>query len=288
MSTAIQKATTSALEKATAEITKTLEGCTMDIVAKMPAMQQALVLATGYKAMRAALTDEIMRELFIPLMGSRIGFRTDRDRSDKGPYSIEIVRICLIDAMIEGARPVGNEFNIIAENAYFTKEFFERKIEELPDLTDVVDEPGVPQMRDGGALVPYTLKYIYKGVRGEIVRGLSADKNGVATDTRIPVRVNSGQGADAILGKAKRKIYCQLYKRLTGSKISDGDVIDTTGEEVPDLAKPSNEPKAGTDAKVDELYEKHRTKGAAAKNGKTEESAASQQDPAAQQSIPNT
>lgn len=289
-STALQKATTSAIDKAKAEVNRVLESCTMDRIIAMPAFDQAIVLATGYKALRAALTDEIMQELFMPLCGTKLGFRTDLDSKEKG-YSVHIVRECVIDAMIQGARPVGNEFNIIADQAYFTKEFFERKIQELEGLTDVIDEPGVPQMAgDRGALVPYILKYTYKGTRGQIVRGISTDKDGVATDTRICVRVNSGQGADAILGKAKRKIYCQLYKRLTGSKISDGDVdvIDTTGESVPDHAKPPNEQKAGTTAQVDELYEKHKKQGAATKNGKTEESPPAQPDTAGQQAIPNT
>jgi hypothetical protein len=214
-----------------------------------------------------------MDDLFMPLCGQKLGFRTDRDSKPPDQrYDWLTVRECVIDAMIQGARPVGNEFNIIAEQAYFTKEYFERMIAELDELTDVVDDYGVPQMKDGGALVPYTLHYVYRGKRDKIVRGLTTDTDGVVTDKRIVVRVNAGQGADAILGKAKRKIYAQLYRRLTGSKISDGDIIDTTGESVPDLARPPNEPKAGTTAQVDELYEKHKKQAAEAKkNGKAAE-----------------
>jgi hypothetical protein len=276
-STAIQKATTSAIDKATAEITKTLKGCTMDLLVSMPDMEQVVALAAGFKALRAALSREVMEDLFMPLCGTKLGFRTDRDSKPvEQQYGWEIVRECVIDAMIQGARPVGNEFNIIAEQAYFTKEFFERKLAELPELTDIVDDPGMPTVSQNGqsALVAYAVRYIYKGKRGEVVRDITKDGDGVVTDKRIPVRVNAGQGPDAILGKAKRKIYAQLYKRLTGSKITDGDVIDTTGESVPDNARPPNEPKPGTVSKVDELVEKHKRNGAEAKkNGKADQAA---------------
>lgn len=39
----------------------------------------------------------------------------------------------------------------------------------------------------------------------------------------IPVRVNAGMGADAILGKATRKASAWLYNELTHAGIADGD-----------------------------------------------------------------
>jgi hypothetical protein len=272
MSTAIQKATTTttAIERATAELTQTLKGCTMDLLVSLPDLEQVVALAAGYKAMRAALSKEVMEDLFMPLCGMKLGFRTDRDsKPPEQQYNWEIVRECVIDAMIQGARVVGNEFNIIAEQAYFTKEFFERKLAELPELTDIVDDPGMPTVSQNGqsALVAYTVHYIYRGKRGVVKRDLDKDSDGVVTDKRIPVRVNAGQGPDAILGKAKRKIYAQLYKRLTGSKITDGDIIDTTGESVPDLAKPPNAQKPGTDQQAEDLVAKHAKQAAEKKNG---------------------
>ena len=42
----------------------------------------------------------------------------------------------------------------------------------------------------------------------------------------IAVRVNKGQGADATLGKAKRKLLARIYARVTGTVVTDGDVGD--------------------------------------------------------------
>jgi len=269
-----------AIEKATSDITKALETCSFDMVQQMPMMQRAMVVASGIQAMRAALTDDVMKKLFMPLQGSRLGFRTDKDRD--GGYPIDVVRDALIEAMIRGFQPVGNEFNIIATSCYITKEGLDRKVAEFPGITDLAFQPGVPNMSQngGGALVPYHVTYRLNGVRCEIRRDLIKNADGSVSDQRIPVRVNGGMGADAILGKAKRKILAQLYDRLTGSKIStpDGDVLDTVGESVAEETKPPNEQKAGTDAQVDELVEKHKKQAAEAKkNGKATESAAAGQ-----------
>lgn len=263
MTTSTDKTPSTAIEKATTEITKALESCAVDKIQALPEMQKAAVLAMGMEAMRAALTQQIIEKLFVPLRGTRLGFRTDRDQTDKPPYGIDVLRECLIDAMIRGFQPVGNEFNIIAGNAYFTKEGFERKLRELEGLTDLAFNPGVPQMKDGGALVPYRVTYNYKGARGEIVRDLVKNADGSVTDMRIPVRSNSGMGVDAILGKAKRKIMGQLWDRLTGSKIStpDGDVLDVQGEAVSDEATattPPDQQKPATEQKADELADKHK------------------------------
>lgn len=51
----------------------------------------------------------------------------------------------------------------------------------------------------------------------------------------IPVRVNSGMGADAILGKATRKILGRIHARITGSN----QMIDDDGDNEIDAATPA-------------------------------------------------
>ncbi len=63
------------------------------------------------------------------------------------------------------------------------------------------------------------------------------------TDMRIPVKVNGGMGADAILGKAERKMLFRIYQRVNGSsfgavdgEVGDVEAINTTGETAPSPA----------------------------------------------------
>jgi hypothetical protein len=255
-----------ALDKVHEAIEKTLTECSVEAVKTLPAMKKAIVLANGVTAMRQALSDQVMNQIFMPLQSTKLGFRTDKDRD--GGYPMAIVRECIIEAMMRGFMPVGNEFNIIAENFYATKEGFMRKCPELDGVTNIEHYPGVPHNAgEKGALVPYTLKWKYKGAPMKIersLRQLKNDKGDVVEviDERIPVKVNSGQGADAILGKAKRKILAQMYDVMTGSTLSDGDpdtsAIDTVGVSVPETPQqPANE-KA-----VQELINKHGKKNGA-------------------------
>jgi hypothetical protein len=56
----------------------------------------------------------------------------------------------------------------------------------------------------------------------------------------IPIRVNSGMGVDAIIGKATRKARCWLFNSINGTEISDGDV--TEDADVTVLGSKTNEP----------------------------------------------
>src|ERR1035437_4480087 len=80
------------------------------------------------KKLREALTEEVMKEVFMPLMNTKVGFLTDHNGkanssgSIKPPYSIAIVRDAIIDAVSLGLMPTGNQMNIIADRMYPTKE----------------------------------------------------------------------------------------------------------------------------------------------------------------------
>lgn len=68
--------------------------------------------------LREALTDEVMNAVFMPLMNTKVGFRTDRDgKPDKNGrtkplYDVPTVRDAIIDAAIIGLLPTGNQFKI--------------------------------------------------------------------------------------------------------------------------------------------------------------------------------
>ena len=250
-----------AIEKVTEAITVAVEQCNIEAIQKLPVMQQTIVLANGMRELRNAMSKEVVDQVFMPLQGSKLGFRTDRDDKDPAGYPWQVVRDCVIDAMIRGFRPIGNELNIIAGNPYYTKEAYERKVSEFPGLTDFRPEPGIPHMAQGGALVPYHASWKLNGVVDSMICDV-VKIDGEDKDRRIAVKVNNGAGVDNILGKAKRKFYARVYERLSGVKTVDDDVMDVEGEAVTD------ERKQLAAKKTEDLVEKHR----AAKNGKAPQS----------------
>lgn len=113
---------------------------------------------------------------------------------------------------------VGNCWNIIAGNAYVTKEGLTYLLKSMTDLTDLrisIGVPRVPKTREAeGTLVPVAASWKFQG------------RSDAIEETLIPVRVNSGAGVDNIKGKAERKLRKMVYDRVTGSALSDGDATD--------------------------------------------------------------
>lgn len=221
------------IERTSQAIEATIQECGVAVLKDQPAFLQAVTLARGIRQLREAIPLEFVKEVFMPLQGTPLGFLTDKDRD--GGYMPEIVRDCLIEALLRGFRPVGNEFNIISGRFYGAKAGFERIVHEFPGVQDLRIDVGVPALAgDKGALVPMVATWLYQGRRDELRCVQPAEKDGV--DTRIPVKVNAGMGADAILGKAARKMYARIYQRLTGCS---RDVIDADADEVPPVSLPA-------------------------------------------------
>jgi hypothetical protein len=228
-------------------IEKAIADCGVLAVANLSQMQQAMRMAQGINALKLALTNDFLQRVIMPLQSTALGFLTDKDK--EGGYPIDVVRTCCVDAMLRGFRVVGNEFNIISGRFYGAKAGFERQVTEFPGLTDLVMEPGVPAMRDGGAVVPFVASWKLNGNPMQIAC-LPAAAAG-QLDSRIPVKVNAGMGADAVIGKAYRKMYFRIWQRLHGSTFGmvdgdahDGEVINTTGTPAPAAGAPKVDPLA--------------------------------------------
>lgn len=94
------------------------EAMTLEIVGNVAAAFNAVSIVT---LLREALTNDIMDAVFMPLMNTKIGFMTDHTGkpNSKGQvlplYSRDVVRDCIIDAVLIGLLPTGNQFNILAE-----------------------------------------------------------------------------------------------------------------------------------------------------------------------------
>jgi hypothetical protein len=185
---------------------------------------RAALLAAGIEALREAVAPEITRSL-MRLQGSRLGFETDKE----GGYSEDVLRDVLVEALLRGLYPVGNEINIIAGSLYVTQAGYARLLRELPGLTDLEVVPGVPVVRDGQTCVRVAGRWRYHGTPGQL-------SDGEGKPGRVfVVRVNQRMGADAIIGKAIRKALKAVYDQLLGAAFSlpDPDDVEPSAQAPP-------------------------------------------------------
>lgn len=199
--------------------------------------EKEIQLASAMRDLRELLTPEVMAPI-MSLMNSPLGFVTDRDPArptrdgEVKPYSVEVVRDCVIESKLRGFHTIGNEFNIIAGRFYAAKNGFRRKLTDgksFPGLRDFRDSYDVPRlMGDKGAIVKCRASWTMNGKPETF-------------EAEFAIRVNSMMGADAITGKAERKLCKRVHDLIAGTNTPEGEA----GE---DDLKPANatvEPKVG-------------------------------------------
>jgi hypothetical protein len=184
----------------------------------------AFAMANAITIIRNVLTPEVMQPI-LSLAGSKLGFRTDRDKPSKGqmpsPYPIETVKDCLIDAVLLGLNPTGNQFNIIASNMYVTKEGFTYLLKKVKGLKYSIIYPTVTFSNDKQtALVVCNITYRI-GEEKEVKQILE-----------FTVKAGSYATSDSCIGKAERKAKCWLYNHIEGTDLTDGDAEDISYTEV--------------------------------------------------------
>ena len=194
-------------EQSIAAIDDVLGVASLAKVADLAPMRRAMVVAKAMQTLRRALGSDNIMAAVMSLQGMPLGFRTDKS------YPPGVVRDCLIASAMMGLYPVGNEFNIIGGQPYVTQAGFARLVKEWPGVEDLEITPGLPSWGDDGAVIEMSASLKYHGEPREFVRVFA-------------VRVNKGQGADAVIGKAKRKLLASIYETLTGASIPEGDATD--------------------------------------------------------------
>ncbi len=181
--------------------------------------EKAYHIADGISKLKEILNKEYMKPI-MALQGNRLGFKTDKDAT--GGYSEEIVKNCLIEAVLTGVQPYGNQFNIIAGSCYITKEGFEPLLARIPSLSYEII-PMLPRINTEktSAAIVMKIKWTYQGVSNE-------------REIDFAIKVNQYMGADAVIGKAERKARAWLFKTIKGVEIGDGDTTDIDYKLVPD------------------------------------------------------
>lgn len=187
-------------------------------------LYRGIVLAKARMALSSLITPGIMTAL-MGLAGNKAGFLIDRP--DK--YKTEEIREILIDAMLRGLSPCGNEINIIGGNLYATKEAFERLLSDMNVRYSV--QIGNAAIIQGDANCRYfdaAVSYEWRGEKSRLAFVKSDD-----LDARIAVKYNSTDGPDALRGKAESKLLRRLYKHLTKQSLPTiGDEEELDGQVV--------------------------------------------------------
>lgn len=174
----------------------------------------AFVAAGVVKTLRDILTDEVMNEVFMPLMNTRIGFLTDatgKGKNPKLPYSIAIVRDAVIDAVAIGLHPTGNQFNIIASSMYPTKEGYTFLLKKLNCKYLITKGWDKTPADSPYAEISTTIHFEEKGKRQTLTLNHMIKKGQYSSN-------------DQLQGKAERKAKKALYEYITGHDFGDGDI----------------------------------------------------------------
>ncbi len=234
----------------------------LDIVNNVAGAFDAAIIVAR---LEAVLTDEVMEAVFMPLMNKKIGFLTDHDpnRPRNGvtpkPYPVSVVRTCIIDAASMGLRPTGNQFNIIAERMYPTKEGFSALLKNYSVQHDLkyifqFDSGAQPQSTPEWEYIPCVINYQLNGETQKPFKYVAS------------VNKKNGANVDQMRGKAERKCKRAFYEYLTGNDLgdADADTVDVTYTEV----KPTATAKSAAQ-RAKEAMEKARAKREAAEEKKT-------------------
>lgn len=179
------------------------------------AFQKAYLIADAIGKLQTILTPEYMKP-FMVLQGNKLGFKTDKDNASGYPEAV--VKNCLIEAVLFGLQPAGNQFNIIAGQMYATKEGIGYLLSKMKGLSYKII-PELPRIKDGSGAVVMNIEY-------------TINNKTVIEKLDIAIKVNQYMGADAVIGKATRKARKWIYDTITGSEIPEGDVMDIEYKEV--------------------------------------------------------
>ena len=171
--------------------------------------EKAYVIATAIDKLKSLLTPDYMKPI-MSLQNQSNGFKTD----ELSGYGEQVVKKCLIDAVLIGVQPYGNHFNIIKGNTYITKEGFGYLLKNYKGLSYEII-PSLPRISKDGTSAAIVMKIKWS------IEGKSFER-----EIDFAVKCNAHMGADGVIGKATRKARAWLYGNVTGTEMPEGDTED--------------------------------------------------------------
>lgn len=187
------------------------------------AFRRAMATASAIERLEALLDNKTMQQI-MKLQNTPLGFKTDKR---DGGYDVATVKRCCIQATLWGVSWIGNEFNIISQSCYVTREGYERKVREIPGLADLELMPGVPNLHNGHTVVRV-------GARWRL-----GDKQHELRDAKgepgfpFPIITHQTSSPDNIIGKARRKALRMIYDISTGNQSGIPDEEDIVADARP-------------------------------------------------------
>ena len=161
--------------------------------------------------LREAMTDEVMDKVFMPLMNTKIGFLTDRNgrarsggRAPLPLYTRDIVRDCIIDAVTIGLLPTGNQFNIIAERMYPTKEGYTSLLRKL-GVKYFIDTSYDKGQTQNFAEIPCKINYEYNGEKNGFSIIATVKKDDYSSHDQLRGKAESVPIVDAVAEEIKEE-----------------------------------------------------------------------------------
>ena len=222
------------------QIDKIVSDCVPVTSQQTHEFNKALVLAQGIHTLREIfLNNPEIKKTIEAMQDTRLGFMTDRSPAQMAaakaqnktlnPYSYEEVAECVIDALLNGYRLSGNEFNMIASNFYPAKAGKYRKIIEREGITDFKFTTTSPahEVSNGQKYAKVRCFASWKKDGIATTVGIPG-KDGGAEDTLIfRVKVNNRMGDDAVTGKALSKLFSRVLLRLDGTLLPESSDVDS-------------------------------------------------------------
>jgi len=227
---------------------KKADGVVLSVIGKkgLVGFVKAHAVSSAILQLQTILDDEYMKPI-MALQGTTLGFKTDKDlvRNPNGKgyvkgdgYPVEIVKRCLIEAVLKGYQPTNNEFNIIGGNMYPAKNGLERKANEWEGLKySIIPVIKAFTVDKGSALVDAQIKWSINGKEDDVT-------------VPIPLKIDAYTSIDAAIGKARRKALAWLLSNLSGEIVVDGDVDDVTFTEIKESQQQPKEKKPFTDEMI--------------------------------------
>lgn len=206
------------MEKVLLQTEQELAAMRLKIEESLPGLSRAVATSTALQRMRKIVTVDFVTRYVIPLMGSPMGFMTDRKPDN--PYSAQELIEPTIQCLMTGFNLAGNEWNVIAGRFYGAQAGYRRLFRELPGVTDLKEIAGEPIAANGNTCVRFCVQCKINGQPW----ALTNEKG--EPGRKFTIRVNSGMGPDAIIGKAARKAFKAAYDEITGTCTTDSDDIE--------------------------------------------------------------
>lgn len=190
-------------------ISEKIDGVVLSVIGNkaLTGFQKAHTVSNAIVELEKLLDDNYMKPI-MALQGTILGFKTDK------VYPVDVVRRCLIEAVLKGLQPSNNEFNIIAGNMYGAKNGLKRLLDEWPGLRyTIIHSIKSWSVEKGNASFDTTIKWEIAGRKHEEV-------------VPLITKINNYSSTDAAIGKADRKAYAWLLSNISGETFISADVDD--------------------------------------------------------------